>query len=630
MTSNTIEATAINNDHDDLFAPILPCREVLDHTLSLFHPDGKRLTVEAVENVARTLASMIISSDDETRKPLNVAWKETAASVLKWTNEDSMLFFDFFQLFQSTLSSDNNNNNNNNIIQTTDMQEKASEALAKFTVFLFAQLYQHTDGANRRGRMLMAQERASPEKSNDEINNRNSSKGNMASPPKTKRYLETPTSLLSPSSAKTLAKQTHLDDSVEQTKFLKDHLAQIIGILRDCLPPLAVIDKGQASALEMILNTNDRAGLTQALPMFRTTNVIKADSLITHLKTRLKPYSNDSFSSPSPPQNQSSKTDINAPTVTSSLTNATNVSLYGVQRSTKIHVRESEDGDDNDGSLPDLHIAHNEKCSIYVLQPFRFGTISGCTDCTIVVGAVEAVLSLERCERVTLIASCKQLRISNSFDCTFHLFTPCRPLLLGDNRSLIFAPYNTTYNPLIQHLKQARLIQSGSNNNSSTVVSNASSLPIEWPENLWNKPHDLDIDQDGDDAYKLMEPEYFFPFAVPINDVVDDTMDTSNSNKSKRKRNKNIMGPVPLPKEFQDAIVKKSSNVDELRELIKAPLPNINQEENSSPNANNSENMNIVAENELEAAVQEKFREWLVSSGQIREVADLIGLERQK
>ena len=52
MTSNTLEATGMNNDHDDLFAPILPCREVLDR-ISLFHPDGKRLTVEAVENVAR-------------------------------------------------------------------------------------------------------------------------------------------------------------------------------------------------------------------------------------------------------------------------------------------------------------------------------------------------------------------------------------------------------------------------------------------------------------------------------------------------------------------------------------------------------------------------------------------------
>ena len=79
------------------------------------------------------------------------------------------------------------------------------------------------------------------------------------------------------------------------------------------------------------------------------------------------------------------------------------------------------DDDNNNLILPDLHIVHNEKCSIYVLQPFRFGTVSGCSDCTIVVGAVEAVLSLERCERVTLIASCNQLRISNSFDCKYIL-----------------------------------------------------------------------------------------------------------------------------------------------------------------------------------------------------------------
>ena len=175
------------------------------------------------------------------------------------------------------------------------------------------------------------------------------------------------------------------------------------------------------------------------------------------------------------------------------------------------------------------------------IATISFGTISGCTDCTIVVGAVEAMFLND--ERVTLIASCKHCVLAIHLIMHF-ICLPCRPLLLGDNRSLFAHKY--TYNPLIQHFEQARLIQSGSNNNSSTVVSNASSLPIEWPENLWNKPHDLDIDQDGDDI-KLMEPEYFFPFAVPINDVVDDTMDTSNSNKSKRKRNK-YNGPVPLPK----------------------------------------------------------------------------------
>ena len=209
---------------------------------------------------------------------------------------------------------------------------------------------------------------------------------------------------------------------------------------------------------------------------------------------------------------------------------------------------------------------------------------------------------------------------------TFHLFTPSRPLLLGDNRSLVFAPYNTTYNPLMQHLKLAHLINGD--------VSN--SAQQKWPENLWNKPHDLDIDQDGDDAYKLMEPDNFFPFAVPIRDIDDtDSSSGSNSNKdnskSVSKRNKNI-GPIPLPKDFQDAIIRKSSNVDELRELIKAPFTR-NEGENSSPNANNkngSTNNATGIENELEAAVQEKFREWLVSSGQIREVADLIALENKK
>ena len=259
----------------------------------------------------------------------------------------------------------------------------------------------------------MAQERAAPE-------DQNGSGDAKATTREPQRYKETPVSLLSPSSAKTLAKQTHVDDSIEQTKFLKDNIAQLIGILRDCLPPLVLISKGQVVALEMIMSTHNRTPLLQCLPMFRAADVVRPDLLITHLKTRFKPHSNIA-NSPSPPRTQS-KNVVNAPAVLSSVGNAANVSLYGVQRSTKIHLRqlESDEGGNstsNSMALPDLHIAHNEKSSIYVLQPFRFGTISGCTDCIIVVGAVEAVLSLERCERVTLIASCKQLRIGNCFDC---------------------------------------------------------------------------------------------------------------------------------------------------------------------------------------------------------------------
>ena len=196
---------------------------------------------------------------------------------------------------------------------------------------------------------------------------------------------------------------------------------------------------------------------------------------------------------------------------------------------------------------------------------------------------------------------------------TFHLFTPTRPLLLGDNRSLVFAPFNTSYVPMTEHLLRAKLLPE----------SRGSSGQQDWPENRWNEPHDLDIQQDGDDAYKLMDPENFFPFAVPVNDLEEDNLIDDN----KEGPQKNIT-PIPLPQEFKKSLIKKSSNVDELRELIKSPL--IKQAENSSPNANKigGDHANEDMENELEAAVQEKFREWLLSSGQLREIADLIGLEK--
>ena len=399
MDSSNINAGKDESHGSHLGTPILPCREVLDHTLSLFHPDGKRLTVEAVESVARGLSSTVTGNGAE-HTTLREGWVAIAARVLNWTSSDSSLFFDFFCLFDTTLAGPNASN------------AKPADQVAKFVVFLFAQLYQHTDGADRRGRMLMAQERAAPE-------DQNGSGDAKATTREPQRYKETPVSLLSPSSAKTLAKQTHVDDRIEQTKFLKDNIAQLIGILRDSLPPLVLISRGQVAALEMIMSTHNRTPLLQCLPMFRAADVVRPDLLITHLKTRFKPHSNIA-NSPSPPRTQS-KNVVNAPAVLSSVGDAANVSLYGVQRSTKIHLRQLEsNGDEGSNSsmaLPDLHIAHNEKSSIYVLQPFRFGTISGCTDCIIVVGAVEAVLSLERCERVTLIASCKQLRIGNCFDC---------------------------------------------------------------------------------------------------------------------------------------------------------------------------------------------------------------------
>ena len=84
--------------------------------------------------------------------------------------------------------------------------------------------------------------------------------------------------------------------------------------------------------------------------------------------------------------------------------------------------------------------------------------------------------------------------------------------------------------------------------------SRGSSGQQDWPENRWNEPHDLDIQQDGDDA-QAYEPENF-SVAVPVNDVEEDNLIDGNNKGPK----KNIT-PIPLPQEFKESLIKKSSNV---------------------------------------------------------------------
>ena len=80
---------------------------------------------------------------------------------------------------------------------------------------------------------------------------------------------------------------------------------------------------------------------------------------------------------------------------------------------------------------------------MYLLSPFRHVTVMGCTDCTIVVGAVSRLIHVLGCERVRIVTACRRLYISSCVDSVFPVFTASHPILAGDNRSCQFAPYNT-------------------------------------------------------------------------------------------------------------------------------------------------------------------------------------------
>lgn len=103
------------------------------------------------------------------------------------------------------------------------------------------------------------------------------------------------------------------------------------------------------------------------------------------------------------------------------------VDVQGVCKST---VAKGED------DFPDgvLRITDCHDSVIYALAPLQYASITCCTDCTVVVGAVGRMLRVERCERLHLIAACVRICITSCHDCVFYLGVNRPPLLLGDNR----------------------------------------------------------------------------------------------------------------------------------------------------------------------------------------------------
>ena len=104
---------------------------------------------------------------------------------------------------------------------------------------------------------------------------------------------------------------------------------------------------------------------------------------------------------------------------------------------------------DQRARAPDIAMASDvtlcEDTSVYALSASCFAYVAGCIDSTVVLGAVGSVLSVENCERTTIVCVASRLRICNCVDCVFYTSTCRPPLLSGDNRGLTFAPFNTSF-----------------------------------------------------------------------------------------------------------------------------------------------------------------------------------------
>ncbi|XP_057538355.1 uncharacterized protein LOC130815861 [Amaranthus tricolor] len=223
---------------------------------------------------------------------------------------------------------------------------------------------------------------------------------------------------------------------------------------------------------------------------------------------------------------------------------------------------------------------------IYVLAPLRYATIYGCSDATIVLGAVGKALRVEHCERVHVISAAKRACIANCRECMFFLGVNQRPLIVGDNHKLQVAPYNTFYPHLEDHMSQ---------------------VGVEPTINMWNEPLALGVVDPHDslshpagvsdvqaETAALLDPDQFTNFLIP-NWFGGEDLGTTKDN------------PFSLPEAYIASQQKNNTNLGEVKQVLQeTPLDE-------------------GKKRELSCALHVLFKDWLYASGNIRQLYCLQG-----
>ncbi|XP_057468011.1 LOW QUALITY PROTEIN: uncharacterized protein LOC130757270 [Actinidia eriantha] len=223
---------------------------------------------------------------------------------------------------------------------------------------------------------------------------------------------------------------------------------------------------------------------------------------------------------------------------------------------------------------------------IYILAPLRFATIYGCSDATIVLGAVGKAVRVEHCERVHVIAAAKRICIANCRECVFFLGVNQRPLIVGDNHKLQVAPYNTFYSQLEEHMNQVG-IQATINRWDDPVA-----LGVVDPHDSLSHPAGVS-DVQSESATRL-DPDQFTNFLIP-NWFEGESSGSTKDN------------PFPLPDVYIASQHRNHKNLAEIKQILRET-----QLEESR-------------KRELSSALHVHFKDWLYASGNIRQLYCLQG-----
>lgn len=301
-------------------------------------------------------------------------------------------------------------------------------------------------------------------------------------------------------------------------------------------------------------------------------------------------------------------------------------------------------------SFPDCNTAGNSyphgrevrisNCSdthFYLLSALGRVSMIACRDCTLFIGASVSV-SVINCVNVQVHAVARVCRVTNCFDTHLYLSTNRRPQIVGDNRGLVFAPYNAAY---------------------SDVLLDMAEIGVSPNENAWNSfyrpayradrgPIDPDLTPK---VASVLPPEKFLPFAIPAKlqttsgDGLDARVRTKSNTNSTGTPNRELSTrglfsiPLTLPPEYATALAARKHEIDMIRREIRnldaasstATVPTTHSESKDVAMSDARENREATTQQSkglLQAIVQERFREWLTSTGNMRQINDLVRMDQ--
>ncbi|KAG6472952.1 hypothetical protein ZIOFF_070432 [Zingiber officinale] len=209
---------------------------------------------------------------------------------------------------------------------------------------------------------------------------------------------------------------------------------------------------------------------------------------------------------------------------------------------------------------------------IYILAPLRYATVYGCSDATVILGAVGKAVRVEHCERVQIITAAKRICIANCRECVFYLGVNQQPLFVGDNHKLQVAPFNTYYAQLGEHLSKVG-VDSSINRWDEPLV-----LGMVDPHDSLSHP--AGVSEIQAESATCIDPDQFTNFLIP-NWFGAESLQTTRYN------------PFPLPEIYGASQQKKHTNLLVVQQSIRDVLLDENRKR------------------ELASALHGHFKDWL-------------------